>query len=169
MTTKQKQNIARFKAVQAEAKKLKAKNKNLTHIQAVKQAWAILYSKERKSPIKKKVGAVKKKAAPKKKAVNKKSSVIKFNTGILSGALKLSPEEKRLGLIHKKQKKGLIGSVDGYKKLSPGAKKIWISINKNPQMLSMDETLELFYNEALKKGNYKKAGDVKQLIDWYNR
>lgn len=58
MTTKQKQNIARFKAVQAEAKKLKAKNKNLTHIQAVKQAWAILYSKEKKSPVKKKVGAL---------------------------------------------------------------------------------------------------------------
>lgn len=58
MTTKQKQNIERFKAVQAEAKKLKAKNKNLTHVQAVKQAWAILYSKEKKSPVKKKVGAL---------------------------------------------------------------------------------------------------------------
>ena len=114
MTTKQKQNIARFKAVQAEAKKLKVKNKKLTHIQAVKQAWAILYSKEKKSPAKKKVEEMGvfnpympdvdyskriKKAALKKKAVNKKSSVIKFNTGILSGALKLSPEEKRLGLI----------------------------------------------------------------------
>lgn len=40
MTTKQKQNIARFKAVQVEAKKLKAKNKNLSHTEAVKQAWA---------------------------------------------------------------------------------------------------------------------------------
>lgn len=40
MTTKQKQNIARFKAVQIEAKKLKAKNKNLSHTEAVKEAWA---------------------------------------------------------------------------------------------------------------------------------
>jgi hypothetical protein len=62
MTTKQKQNITRFKAVQAEAKKLKAKNKNLSHIDAVKQAWAILYSKDKKSPSKtsekRKVGAL---------------------------------------------------------------------------------------------------------------
>ena len=61
-TAAQKKNIARFKAVQAEAKKLKAKNKSLSHIQAVKQAWAILYSKEQKSPSKttkkRKVGAL---------------------------------------------------------------------------------------------------------------
>ena len=68
MTVAQKTNIARFKAVQAEAKKLKSKNKNLTHIQAVKQAWAILYSKEKKASPKKKVT---KKAAPKKKVVKK--------------------------------------------------------------------------------------------------
>jgi len=48
MTTKQKQNIARFKAVQVEAKKLKAKNKNLSHTEAVKQAWA-KFKKSRKS------------------------------------------------------------------------------------------------------------------------
>ena len=46
MTQKQKQNIARFKAVQAEARKLRKKNKSLTHQQAVKQAWAIMYSKK---------------------------------------------------------------------------------------------------------------------------
>ena len=61
-TAAQKKNIARFKAVQAEAKKLKSKNKSLSHIQAVKQAWTILYSKEKKSPSKttkkRKVGAL---------------------------------------------------------------------------------------------------------------
>jgi hypothetical protein len=46
MTAAQKANVARFKAVQAEAKKLKAKNKNLTHVQAVKQAWAIMLHKK---------------------------------------------------------------------------------------------------------------------------
>lgn len=70
----QKQNIERFKWVQAEAKKLKAKNKKLTHIEAVKQAWAIWYTKHpaaKKTAKKagKKVGAVKKKSA--KKAVKK--------------------------------------------------------------------------------------------------
>ena len=45
MTVAQKANQLRFKKVQAEAKKLKAKNKKLTHIQAVKQAWAIILHK----------------------------------------------------------------------------------------------------------------------------
>lgn len=58
MTIKQKQNIARFKKVQAEAKKLRSKNKKLSQAQAVKQAWAIQYSKEEKT----KVGKVKKSA-----------------------------------------------------------------------------------------------------------
>ena len=62
MTAKQKANQARFKKVVAEAKKLRKKNPKLTQAQAVKQAWAIMYSK-------KKVGA-----APKKKAAKKSSS-----------------------------------------------------------------------------------------------
>jgi len=74
MATKaQKENQARFKAVQAEAKKLKAKNPKLAHTQAVKQAWAILSPKsgKKKAPAKKaapkkKVGAVKKKVTAKK-------------------------------------------------------------------------------------------------------
>lgn len=49
MTSKQKKNIARFKLVQKEAKKLRLKNKKLTQAEAVKQAWAIQYSKEGKS------------------------------------------------------------------------------------------------------------------------
>jgi len=98
-TAAQKQNIARFKAVQAEAKKLKAKNKKLTHIQAVKQAWAIMLNK---APKKKKVAGLekvvkkgskttvvyskktKKKAAPKKKA----------SQGVLFGTKK--PSEKAI-------------------------------------------------------------------------
>jgi hypothetical protein len=82
MTAAQKANVARFKAVQAEAKKLKAKNKNLTHIQAVKQAWAIMLHKKpaAKKKAAKKVGAVKKKAAPKKKATTKKSNVRNYGS-----------------------------------------------------------------------------------------
>jgi hypothetical protein len=68
MTSAQKKNIVRFKAVQAEAKRLKAKNKNLKHYAAVKQAWAILYNTDKK----KKVGATKKKSATKKKTATKK-------------------------------------------------------------------------------------------------
>lgn len=67
MTAKQRAARAKFKAVVAEAKKLRKKNPKLTQAQAVKQAFAISYSKAGK----KKVGAVKKKAAPKKKAATK--------------------------------------------------------------------------------------------------
>lgn len=65
MTAKQRAARARFKAVVAEAKKLRKKNPKLTQAQAVKQAWAIDYAEKRS-----KVGAVKK-----KKAVKKKSAV----------------------------------------------------------------------------------------------
>ena len=68
MTAKQRAARAKFKAVVAEAKKLRKKNPSLTQAQAVKQAFAISYSKAGK----KKVGAVKK-SAPKKKATRVKA------------------------------------------------------------------------------------------------
>ena len=55
MTAKQRAARAKFKAVVAEAKKLRKKNPKLTQAQAVKQAWAISYSKKGKI---KKVGNV---------------------------------------------------------------------------------------------------------------
>jgi acetone carboxylase gamma subunit len=79
MTAKQKANQARFKKVVAEAKKLRKKNPKLTQAQAVKQAWAMTYTK-------KKVGA-----APKKKAAKKSSSYHKdtkshnVNIRVMSG------------------------------------------------------------------------------------
>jgi hypothetical protein len=66
MTAKQRAARAKFKAVVKEAQKLRKKNPKLTQAQAVKQAWAISYSKKRAG-----VGAIKKKAAPKKKAATK--------------------------------------------------------------------------------------------------
>jgi hypothetical protein len=56
MTAKQRAARAKFKAVVAEAKKLRKKNPKLTQAQAVKQAWAISYSKGRAG---KKLGAAK--------------------------------------------------------------------------------------------------------------
>jgi hypothetical protein len=56
MTAKQKAAREKFKKVVAEASKLRKKNPKLTQAQAVKQAWAISYSKAGKS---KKVAAIK--------------------------------------------------------------------------------------------------------------
>ena len=58
MTQGQKDNAKRFKAVQVEAKKLKAKNPKLKHIEAIKKAWSMFSTGVKKSA-KKKVGAVK--------------------------------------------------------------------------------------------------------------
>lgn len=68
MTAKQRAARAKFKAVVKEAQKLRKKNPKLTQAQAVKQAWAISYSKERSGT---KLGAVKKKKATKKKSATK--------------------------------------------------------------------------------------------------
>lgn len=55
MTERQKANRERFKAAINEAAKIRAKNPKLTQAEAVKKAWAIIYTK--KSPVKK-VGAL---------------------------------------------------------------------------------------------------------------
>ena len=74
MTAKQKAARAKFKAVVAEAKKLRKKNPKLTQAQAVKQAWAISYSKKGKSKKVAEVGAYKKKKTKKVGAVKKKAA-----------------------------------------------------------------------------------------------
>lgn len=82
MTAAQQKSRERFKKAIAEAKKLRKKNPKLSQAQAVKQAWAILYSSGTVSGVKKKAAkkaAAKKKTAVKKKAAVKKSSYHKDN------------------------------------------------------------------------------------------
>lgn len=68
MTDAQKKSRARFKAAVSEAAKLRKKNPRLSQAEAVKQAWAILYGKERAG---KKIAGPKK---PAKKTATKKAS-----------------------------------------------------------------------------------------------
>lgn len=75
MTAKQKAAREKFKKVVAEAGRLRKKNPKLTQAQAVKQAWAISYSKEDEGGKLAEVGKVKKKATTKK--AEKKQSVKK--------------------------------------------------------------------------------------------
>jgi hypothetical protein len=77
MTAKQRQARAKFKAVVKEASKLRKKNPKLTQAQAVKQAWAISYSKKSKGT---KLGAVKKKSATRVKAKKGKSTEMHTDT-----------------------------------------------------------------------------------------
>lgn len=55
MTAKQKANRERFKSAIAEAAKIRAKNPKLTQAEAVKKAWAIIYTNKKPA---KKVGAL---------------------------------------------------------------------------------------------------------------
>lgn len=81
MTAKQKANQARFKKVVAEAKKLRKKNPKLTQAQAVKQAWAISYSKKDV-----RVGATpKKKFAKKSNSYHKDNKSHNVNIKVVSG------------------------------------------------------------------------------------
>jgi hypothetical protein len=76
MTAKQRAARAKFKAVVKEASKLRKKNPKLTQAQAVKQAWAISYSKKRAG-----VGAApKKKAAPTKVKAKKSKRTSEMHT-----------------------------------------------------------------------------------------
>ncbi len=87
MTAKQKANQARFKKVVAEAKKLRKKNPKLTQAQAVKQAWAMTYTK-------KKVGATpKKKAAKKSSSYHKDTKSHNVNIRVMSGYKKIGNTE----------------------------------------------------------------------------
>lgn len=100
MTKAQKENQARFKAVQAEAKKLKAKNPKLSHVMAVKQAWAIILGKPAK------VGSIATKMIIKKPAIKKtglKAIIKKVPKKMpIAGRLNLTGKETRLGYIPKK-------------------------------------------------------------------
>lgn len=75
MTSKQRANRERFKKVVAEAKKLRKKNPKLTQAQAVKQAWAISYSKKTSG-----VGAVKKKTSQTKVKAKKSKRTSEMHT-----------------------------------------------------------------------------------------
>lgn len=165
MTAKQKQNIARFKRVVAEAKKLRKKNPGLTQPQAVKQAWAILYKSG------KKVGATKVvESYPKRKKVEKKSSKV---TKVLQRVRKADGTFKGYkrvaGSSHKDTKSHNVNIrvVSGINKLSAGAKKLWLEINKKGFFkFNTEENILLFlYDEAIRKGQYKKAEYLRELYD----
>lgn len=105
MTAKQKAAREKFKKVVAEAAKLRKKNPKLTQAQAVKQAFAISYSK---------AGVSKKVAAPKKKAA-KKVAAIKI---IEKGESKSAKPKATYQQVRTKK-----GTYKGLKKVGALAKK----------------------------------------------
>jgi hypothetical protein len=114
MTQGQKDNIKRLKAVQLEAKKLKAKNPKLKHVDAVKKAFAMFSTgvkkTAKKKSAKKKVGAVKIVQKDKNEKVTKVLKQIRTKkTGQFKGYKQITGVKKkkvfgRTGTAHKDSK-----------------------------------------------------------------
>ena len=98
MTAKQKAARERFKKVVAEAKKLRKKNPKLSQAQAVKQAWAISYSKKR---------AGKKVSGAKKETTHKDTKSHNVNIRVVSGigaiSLFVKEQENKYGKLAAKK------------------------------------------------------------------
>lgn len=113
MTAKQKAARLKFKKVVAEATKLRKKNPKLTQAQAVKQAWAIQYSKEGKS---KKVAAIKIIEKGESKSAKPKATYqqVRSKKGTFKGLKKVGALDKS----HKDTKSHNVNIrvVSGYKK-----------------------------------------------------
>ena len=164
MTVKQKAARAKFTKAIAEAKKLRAKNPKLTQAAAVKQAFAILYSKDKP----KKVGAVKKKAAVKKAAPKKKAAVKINEKDILN---KIHKVKRNVENLDEAQHAHMIGNIKKGSKyiyyLGFAIEKKPIEIiterNKNKKAFIYKTTFGIFhtlkdakkYISDVKKGLYK--------------
>lgn len=121
MTTKQRQARAKFKAAIKEAGKLRKKNPGLTQAEAVKQAWAILYSKERKGE---KIGYSK-----------EREKLHKNATAWLKKRKKIDAEKSkkdRVSLAYQQAPFGKPGSVGAVKKKS--ATKVKAKKRKSTEM-----------------------------------
>jgi hypothetical protein len=168
MTAKQKANQARFKKVVAEAKKLRKNNCKLTQAQAVKQAWAIYKAKEEKNPINRikkyideqkegfKRGYYGDEYKKKRKKVGAMPTKVKAKKG------------KRTNDMHTDTKSHNVNIrvISGIEKVSKGAQKLFQEINKKGffKFNSEENILSFLYDEAIRKGQYKKASYLKELL-----
>ena len=152
MTAKQKANRERFKKVVAEAKKLRKKNPKLTQAQAVKQAWAIMYSKKRAG-----IGATKKKAskkkATKKKAAPKKSSSYHKDTKSHNVNIRVIS-----GMDQHKQMQYVLNDIKFLSQRIQEQQKIVDSFKKLPSASKKDPFFKMAYQKARQRiPNLKKA------------
>lgn len=140
MTAKQKANQARFKKVVAEAKKLRKKNPKLTQAQAVKQAWAISYSK-------KSVGAIKKKATPTKVKAKKGKRTSEMHTDTKS-------HNVNIRVMSGVKRKKSIGDLPTYKD-KDAAREIELYADNDSQLyFQMKRPILINLGKKYKKGTY---------------
>jgi hypothetical protein len=172
MTDAQKKSRARFKAAVSEAAKLRKKNPRLSQADAVKQAWAILYGKERAG---KKIAGPKK---PAKKTATKKATKAgerhtdtkshNVNIRVMSGVK--SDIKKRLKQSGKRLKHGYSLVPGEIRKLS-GLSRIIGTPHKSKYYIKYKtETQEnkIEYFDKLPKGIYYGSDKIAYLLRMTN-
>ena len=170
MTAKQRAARAKFKAVVAEAKKLRKKNPKLTQAQAVKQAFAISYGKKRAG-----VGAVKKKAAPTKVKAKKSKRTSEMHTDtkshnvnirVLSGWKKGKTKFVEKGEKRPKRNIFLVkrssGAFSSFKRIAGVGK---MNDNKQLTQIASESKLKSAVIRILKDKAKDYKGDYKTLFN----
>jgi len=188
MTAKQKAAREKFKKVVAEASKLRKKNPKLTQAQAVKQAWAISYSKAGKS---KKVAAIKIIEKGETKSAKPKATYqqVRSKKGTFKGLKKVGAAMDK---SHKDTKSHNVNIrvVSGYKKpmYSMGnvdTKKLLTQIAKESKLkadvvkilLSKGKDYDQYYKNLFEDILYNglQSGIIPELVyysdtlKWYNK
>lgn len=160
MSKAQKQAQNKFKEAVKIAKKLRAKDPKLSHPEAVKKAFAQL-SGPAKPAAKKSVKPAAKKTA--KTAAKKAAKPAAKKT-----ARPVAKKKASCSTDHRDNKSHNVNIrvVSGIDKLSAGAKKLWIEINKKGlfKFNTEENILKALYDEAIRKGQYKKAEYLQELI-----
>lgn len=166
MTAKQRAARAKFKAVVAEAKKLRKKNPKLTQAQAVKQAFAISYSKKRKE-----IGAAKpaKVKAKKSKATGEMHTDTKshnVNIRVVSGWKKGKTKFVEKGEKRPKRNAILVkrssGAFSSFKRIAGIGK---MNDNKQLTQIASESKLKSAVIRILKDKAKDYKGDYKTLFD----
>jgi len=164
MTAKQKAARAKFKKVVKEASILRKKNPKLTQAQAVKQAWAIDYSKKAKSTKKvAEVGKVKK-SAPKKKAAPKKKKI--SEQSILNKIHRVKHDVERLDESQHKHMMSGITHIDSLNKAIK-RKEMLENIYKKTKKIPLKERSET--NKVLLKKLPSLIKGEKLLISMFKK
>jgi septal ring-binding cell division protein DamX len=158
MSKAQKQAQNKFKEAVKIAKQLRAKDPKLTHPEAVKKAFAQLSGPAKKTA----KPAAKKTAKPATKKTAKPAAKKTAKPAAKKTAKKSCVTDHRDSKSHNVN----IRVVSGVDKLSAGAKKLWIEINKKGlfKFNTEENILKALYDEAIRKGQYKKAEYLQELI-----
>jgi len=148
MTAKQRAARAKFKAVVKEASKLRKKNPKLTQAQAVKQAWAISYSKKSAG-----VGAApKKKATPTKVKAKKSKRTSEMHTDTKSHNVNIRVVS------------GIESNVvEKYKAVQKNINSLEGAIIRNLETSKKFQYQTPFWQQYLKKENKKIRDLIKEL------